>query len=57
MRSFERRIKRLEELSGDRPGVVFLDHREPDPGEFPRGTVIIVDDVGSDGDGMEACEE
>jgi len=53
MRSFERRIKRLEERHGGRQGVVFLD-REPEPGEFPLGTVVIVDDdVGSDADEEE----
>ena len=42
--TLERRLKRLEMERGPEQGVIILD-REPEPGEFPPGVVVIVDDI------------
>lgn len=54
MKTLAKRMERLEKhRQNDYPPVVFLDGREPEPGEFDPRTLVIIDDVGSDADEEE----
>ncbi|MDD3071587.1 MAG: hypothetical protein PHX88_10380 [Methanoculleus horonobensis] len=44
MKHLEQRVTRLEQRKEAEHGVVILD-RAPEPGEYPPGTVVIVDDI------------
>lgn len=42
--NLERRVAALEQAADTTKGAVILD-RAPEPGEFPPGVVVIVDDI------------
>jgi len=44
MKQLEQRVTRLERRRDSEQGVIILD-REPEPGEYPPGVVVIVDDI------------
>jgi len=44
MKQLEQRVTRLEQRRDGEHGVIILD-RAPEPGEYPPGVTVIVDDI------------